>query len=74
MLTSFQYIIAYPISHGKMINFVAFISQHHLENTTFGGPWVSPSNKTEFASIFNHWEPEVQALIDVRAKFYILII
>lgn len=74
ILTSFKYIIAYPISQGKMINFVAFSSQHHLENTTFGGPWVSPTSKSEFASIFTHWEPEVQALIDVRAKSYILLI
>ncbi|KAF8217130.1 salicylate hydroxylase [Mycena galopus ATCC 62051] len=57
------HIIAYPISHGKMINFVAFISRHDLENTKFDGPWVGSSDPSEFAAMFAHWEPEVQALI-----------
>jgi salicylate hydroxylase len=60
-----QYIIAYPIAHGKMINFVAFKSQHNMEHTKFNGPWVGPADKSEFLSMFQHWEPEVQALLDV---------
>ncbi|KAJ7135676.1 hypothetical protein C8R44DRAFT_696002 [Mycena epipterygia] len=57
------YIIAYPISHGKMINFVAFSCRHDLENTPFEGPWVGPGDKSRFAGIFAHWEPDVQALL-----------
>lgn len=60
-----QYIIAYPISHGKMINFVAFKSQHEMEGSKFNGPWVCVTDKAEFASWFRDWEPEVQALVDV---------
>jgi salicylate hydroxylase len=60
-----KYIIAYPISHGKMINFVAFKSQYDLEHTKFNGPWVGPADNTEFLALFKHWEPEVQALLDV---------
>jgi len=58
------YIIAYPISHGKMINFVAFVCRHDLEGTKFDGPWVGPSDTSQFAGMFAHWEPEVQALIN----------
>ncbi|KAG5644252.1 hypothetical protein DXG03_008790 [Asterophora parasitica] len=57
------YIIAYPISHGKHINFVAFIAQPDLEDTPFDGPWVSATDSDEFGGLFSHWEPEVQDLI-----------
>ncbi|KAJ6513511.1 hypothetical protein DFH09DRAFT_1197196 [Mycena vulgaris] len=62
------YVIAYPISHGKMINFVAFKCRHDLENTPFAGPWVGPGDKSQFAGIFAHWEPEVQALLHCVEK------
>ncbi|PPQ94686.1 hypothetical protein CVT25_009541 [Psilocybe cyanescens] len=62
------YIIAYPISHGKMINFVAFKSQHDMEGTKFNGPWVCVTDKAEFSSWFRDWEPEVQALVDCVDK------
>ncbi|KAJ7923468.1 hypothetical protein B0H13DRAFT_1979915 [Mycena leptocephala] len=39
LTTPTQYVIAYPISQGKMINFVAFSCRHDLENTKFDGPW-----------------------------------
>ncbi|KXN84136.1 Salicylate hydroxylase [Leucoagaricus sp. SymC.cos] len=57
------HIIAYPISRGKLINFVAFVSQPHKENTRFNGPWVSQVGSEEMAARFRKWEPEVQALI-----------
>ncbi|KAJ7625713.1 hypothetical protein FB45DRAFT_922131 [Roridomyces roridus] len=57
------YIIAYPISQGKMVNFVAFTCRNDLENTRFNGPWVGPSDKSQFIQTFAHWEPEVQALM-----------
>ncbi|KAF8159235.1 salicylate hydroxylase [Crassisporium funariophilum] len=58
------YIIAYPISRGKFINFVAFKARHDLEDTKFNGPWVGPTDKSEFLNMFRNWEPEVQALLD----------
>ncbi|ESK89129.1 hypothetical protein Moror_5271 [Moniliophthora roreri MCA 2997] len=58
------YVIAYPISQGKLVNFVAFTSRHDLENTKYNGPWVSSSDKSQFSSHFLHWEPQVRALID----------
>ncbi|KAF5379638.1 hypothetical protein D9757_009181 [Collybiopsis confluens] len=57
------YIMSYRISGGKLVNFVAFISRHHLENTKFNGPWMSTVEPSAFASFFAHWEPDVQALI-----------
>ncbi|KAJ7227879.1 salicylate hydroxylase [Mycena haematopus] len=57
------YLLAYPISHGKMVNFVAFVCRHDLENTKFDGPWVGASDRSQFAGLFAHWEPEVQALL-----------
>ncbi|KIJ98994.1 hypothetical protein K443DRAFT_189327 [Laccaria amethystina LaAM-08-1] len=58
------YVIAYPISKGKLVNFVAFKSHHDLENTRFNGPWVCVTESAEFAATFRTWEPEVQALVD----------
>ncbi|KAJ3773431.1 hypothetical protein FB446DRAFT_764427 [Lentinula raphanica] len=57
------YILAYRISGGKFINFVAFVIQHHLENTKFNGPWMTNVDTGAFASTFAHWEPDVQALV-----------
>ncbi|KAJ6614102.1 hypothetical protein B0H10DRAFT_175574 [Mycena sp. CBHHK59/15] len=62
------YIIAYPIMHGKMINFVAFSIRTDLEGTPFDGPWMGPGNTAQFAGIFAHWEPEVQALLHCVEK------
>jgi salicylate hydroxylase len=64
----YQHIVAYPIRHGKMINFVAFSSRHDLENTTFHGPWTSPTETSEFARVFSGWDSEVQVLIEVCSR------
>ncbi|KAE9402060.1 FAD/NAD(P)-binding domain-containing protein [Gymnopus androsaceus JB14] len=65
------HILAYRISEGRMINFVAFVSKHELENTEYDGPWMSIINrgadpeafKNAF-SAFEGWEEDVQAMID----------
>ncbi|KAF8202568.1 hypothetical protein BJ912DRAFT_872417 [Pholiota molesta] len=62
------YIIAYPIAHGRTINFVAFKSQHNLEHSKYNEAWVCPTDKTEFITLFRDWEPEVQALLDCVDK------
>lgn len=58
------HIITYPISKGKLINFVAFVSRHDKENTKFNGPWVAQTGREEIIGRFRSWEPEVQALIN----------
>ncbi|KAG5638592.1 hypothetical protein H0H81_011678 [Sphagnurus paluster] len=60
-----NFVIAYPVSRGKLINFAAFSSRPELENTIFDGPWVSTVDKEEFSSLFSAWEPDVQDLISV---------
>ena len=60
-----QYIIAYPISRGTKVNFVAFKSRHDLENSKYDGAWVCCVEKSELLNIFRGWEPEVQSLLDV---------
>ncbi|KAJ7085016.1 hypothetical protein C8R43DRAFT_1051651 [Mycena crocata] len=62
------YVLAYPISHGKVINFVAFSCRPDLEHTPFDGPWVGPGDKADFTRLFAHWEPEVQALLHCAEK------
>lgn len=62
------YILAYPIRHGTLINVVAFVIRHDLENTSFNGPWVSVSEREEMVSPFAHWEPEVEALLSCVDK------
>ncbi|KAF5379482.1 hypothetical protein D9615_006637 [Tricholomella constricta] len=63
------YIIAYPISHGKMINFVAFTARPELEGAPFDGPWVFSTDCAEFAGLFSHWEPEAQDLIAASGSY-----
>jgi salicylate hydroxylase len=65
------FILAYPISQGKLINFVAFHMRHDLENTPFQGNPVSIADPEEFASPFSHWEPEARILLTVRVPFQI---
>lgn len=57
------FVIAYPISQGRAINFVAFVMRHDLEGTKFNGPWMSATDVSAFASNFQTWEPEVLMLI-----------
>jgi hypothetical protein len=64
-----QYIIAYPISRGKIVNFVAFKTQYDLENSKYNGAWLSFTDKSDLVKIFRGWESEVQALVDVCLKF-----
>ncbi|KAF9269723.1 salicylate hydroxylase [Marasmius fiardii PR-910] len=62
------YVLAYPISQGKLVNFVGFTCRHDLENTKFNGPWVSVTDKSQFTPYFARWEPEVQAMLDCVEK------
>ncbi|KAG5634066.1 hypothetical protein H0H81_003564 [Sphagnurus paluster] len=58
-----KFIIVYPMSRGKFVNFVAYDSQPELEGTTFNGPWVSTVSPTELAGLFSTWETDIQTLI-----------
>ena len=50
------------------MNFVAFKAQHDMEGTKFNGAWVCKTDRSECLGMFKNWEPEVQALLDVRSS------
>ena len=56
----------YPIARGTLVNIAAFTSRYDLEDTPLDGPSVVDVPREEFLQDFARWEPEVQALLDVR--------
>jgi hypothetical protein len=58
--------MAYPISRGRFINFVAFEVHPDEEGTHFGGAWVTNADPTHVSSLFRGWEKEVNELVQVR--------
>lgn len=56
----------YPMARGTLVNFAAFRAKYDLEHTTLEGPAVQHVSRDEFAQDFDGWEPEAQALIEVR--------
>jgi salicylate hydroxylase len=56
----------YPIARGTFVNIAAFTARYDLENTVLDGPWVQDAPKEQFEQAFEDWEPEIQALLDVR--------
>ncbi|KII84074.1 hypothetical protein PLICRDRAFT_46407 [Plicaturopsis crispa FD-325 SS-3] len=62
------YIVAYPISKGETVNFVAFRTSHELKGTEFNGPWVTNVSAQEFQAGFDGWEAEVTQLLQCAEK------
>ena len=60
--------MAYMVSRGRFINFVAFEMRPHEEGTHFGGPWVVDVDPPYVASLFQGWEKDVDDLIQVRVQ------
>lgn len=54
-----RHIMAYPISRGRFVNFVAFEFHPHEEGTYFGGPWVAEADPSYVQGLFRGWEKEV---------------
>jgi hypothetical protein len=59
--------MAYPISRGRLINFVAFEVNPDEEGTHFGGASITNAEPRHLATLFRGWEREVGELIQVRA-------
>jgi salicylate hydroxylase len=59
--------MAYPISRGRFINFVAFESHPHEEGTRFDGFWVGDVDPSYVQSLFQGWEKEVGDIVQVSA-------
>lgn len=73
MLTrKIQHIVAYPVSQGKLINVVIFVSDISQERTYLEGPAVVENTKDDFVSPFKNWEEEAHTLVKVRCFLSLL--
>ncbi|KAJ7091182.1 FAD/NAD-P-binding domain-containing protein [Mycena epipterygia] len=59
-----KHIVAYSISQGHVVNFVAFASELDKENMDYGAEWVTDCSKDEMLDCFANWEPEVGQLLE----------
>ncbi|TFY76984.1 hypothetical protein EWM64_g7028 [Hericium alpestre] len=62
-----KHIIAYPISNGSMINFLAFYTVPDGEGMPFPGKWVEDAPKEEALAHYVGWEPDVQEILQMHA-------
>lgn len=58
----FRHIVTYQVSHKRMINVVAIISDYTREGHTINGPSTVRVSQEEVLSTFVGWEAHVQAL------------
>ncbi|KAL5522589.1 hypothetical protein ACEPAG_8606 [Sanghuangporus baumii] len=58
-----KHVIVYPVTKGKIINVVAFVSQPEREGTSYNNPWVTSREKSEVIAAYEGWEAEVQQLV-----------
>lgn len=61
-----QHIMAYPISHGRYINFVAFEADYSREGSLYTDPWISTVDSRALSRSFSNWELDVQQIASVR--------
>ncbi|KAL6301495.1 FAD/NAD(P)-binding domain-containing protein, partial [Sparassis latifolia] len=59
-----KHIVAYPVSQGRMVNVVVFISKPELEGKLYDGRWVVPVTKKEMMEKFSSWDPEAKSLLE----------
>ncbi|KAJ6587124.1 FAD/NAD-P-binding domain-containing protein [Mycena vulgaris] len=59
-----KHIVAYSISQGQVVNFVAFASELDKEDTDYGSEWVTDCTKDEVLQCFADWEPEAKQLLE----------
>ncbi|KAI0294488.1 salicylate hydroxylase [Multifurca ochricompacta] len=58
-----RHIMAYPISRGRFINFVAFDHHPDQEGTHFGEAWVTNADPEHVSKMYDGWEREVSELV-----------
>lgn len=58
--------MSYPISKGRLVNLIGFVTVIDGEDTLYEGPAVRPVPKEEMVGHFKGWEPEAENLMDVR--------
>ena len=66
-----QHVVAYPVSRGTLINFIAFVTVDEYGTTySYRGRknnsrWVHDESTEYVVAQFAGWEPEVMALLKV---------
>ncbi|RPD54132.1 FAD/NAD(P)-binding domain-containing protein [Lentinus tigrinus ALCF2SS1-7] len=63
-----KHIITYPISHGRYLNWIAFVTIPGGEGTAYPKKWVTDATYEELASYFTGWESEVDQMISCVEK------
>ncbi|KAM5530281.1 hypothetical protein V8D89_016060 [Ganoderma adspersum] len=63
-----SHVITYPISHGKYLNLVAFVTIPNAEGTTYPHKWVIDAKKEDALSAYSGWEPEVGQMLSCAEK------
>lgn len=58
-----KHIVTYPVSQGRLINIVPFVSELEKEGSALRGPAIEEANLQDFVHLFAGWEDEVQCLI-----------
>ena len=61
-----QHIVVFPVQKGRFINVVPFYFDRAREDTTWEGPALRDATRDEILKMYEGWEPEVQALLEVR--------
>ncbi|KAL6308500.1 hypothetical protein BKA93DRAFT_725368 [Sparassis latifolia] len=59
-----SHVVAYPISNGRIVNFIAFYTQPELEGTPYPDKSGEPAAKEEVLAHFVGWEREVLELLE----------
>ncbi|KAI0637469.1 hypothetical protein C8Q77DRAFT_1086146 [Trametes polyzona] len=63
-----KHIITYPISHGKYLNWIGFVTIPGGEGTTYPHKWVLDVPQAEVAAHYAGWEPEVGEMLELVEK------
>ena len=63
-----QHIVVFPVQKGRFINVVPFYFDRAREDTTWEGPALRDATRDEILKMYEGWEPEVQALLEVRTS------
>ena len=61
-----QYLIAYPIAKGTLINVATVISDPSWKGTRYEGRWVGDASRDDVVNPFHDFEPDVRALVKVN--------
>lgn len=60
--------MSYPISQGRLVNLIAFVTIAGGEGQKLDGPAVVDVAREEVLEAYRGWEPEVQVLLKVSGK------